>query len=547
MNAQTIFVIVIFISEAVVAQVNLKNGNFYTSHTDLTINSSTDFEITRTYNSKFTGDGWFGLGWGSDYETFLIPQIDGTILVHENGSGGYTWFKPQNMSIKVNDSLLVKLSEYWFDQDKKRKHGVKLSDYTDKLLSNKERLASVWKTYLNEYKLDLNSLLQDSVFISTTRGVQYLNTSKSGFIRVKNSQKEYFNEEGNLVQISSHSGIIKINYELGSAHSISDNLGNTIFLFYNQSQNIERIISSTGQTCIYHYSEKGELTYSKDVAGNEYLYEYDKMYNLTKVVYGDSTQMEISYDDSTYFTNKIVDRYDDFTLYTYGADSIKPNHHYWTYVSKLSFYGDTVRNKYEYWIEIDPEIKTAYTRKILTIIQGITSETVYNRHGSPLSIVRGNSKTTFAYNDIGLLIEKRDNREIKKIKYKEGINKISEIEQNFIDSDSTATIRYEYNGQNLVLAQNSNDKSVRLEYDSNGQIARMVSDETTLTFKYNNLSKPIEITQENLGSIQISYDDFGEISKIESDEEDTSMALVISRELQKLLSLTEPAGINLNL
>ena len=47
------------------AGVNLKNGNFYISYTDIVVpGGGKKLEITRTYNSKSTEVGWFGFGWG---------------------------------------------------------------------------------------------------------------------------------------------------------------------------------------------------------------------------------------------------------------------------------------------------------------------------------------------------------------------------------------------------------------------------------------------------------------------------------------------------
>ena len=45
------------------AGVNLKNGNFYISYTDIVVpGGGKKLEITRTYNSKSTEVGWFGFG-----------------------------------------------------------------------------------------------------------------------------------------------------------------------------------------------------------------------------------------------------------------------------------------------------------------------------------------------------------------------------------------------------------------------------------------------------------------------------------------------------
>jgi hypothetical protein len=60
------------------AGVNLKNGNFYISYTDIIVpGGGMDLEITRTNNSKSTEKGWFGFGWGSDFETYVTVSADG--------------------------------------------------------------------------------------------------------------------------------------------------------------------------------------------------------------------------------------------------------------------------------------------------------------------------------------------------------------------------------------------------------------------------------------------------------------------------------------
>ena len=79
------------------AGVNLKNGNFYISYTDIVVpGSGKQLEITRTYNSKSTNVGWFGFGWGNLYETKLSPSPDGCVVIREHGSGGKTRFCPKN-------------------------------------------------------------------------------------------------------------------------------------------------------------------------------------------------------------------------------------------------------------------------------------------------------------------------------------------------------------------------------------------------------------------------------------------------------------------
>ena len=90
-------------SERVDAGVNLKNGNYYITYTDIILTGRHDLEIERTYNSRSGSAGLFGLGWGSDYETRLDVQGDGTVVVQENGSGGIVR-RVMNIAIQARQS-----------------------------------------------------------------------------------------------------------------------------------------------------------------------------------------------------------------------------------------------------------------------------------------------------------------------------------------------------------------------------------------------------------------------------------------------------------
>src|SRR6218665_377413 len=92
----TLALIVLMMSVYASAGVNLKNGNFYISYTDIVVpGGGKKLEITRTYNSKSTEVGWFGFGWGSEFETKLELSADGSIVIHEHGSGAKTRFTPK--------------------------------------------------------------------------------------------------------------------------------------------------------------------------------------------------------------------------------------------------------------------------------------------------------------------------------------------------------------------------------------------------------------------------------------------------------------------
>ena len=63
MRAMKLLLLLLLIPSMAFAGVNLKNGNFYISYTDIIVpGGGMDLEITRTNNSKSTEKGWFGFG-----------------------------------------------------------------------------------------------------------------------------------------------------------------------------------------------------------------------------------------------------------------------------------------------------------------------------------------------------------------------------------------------------------------------------------------------------------------------------------------------------
>ncbi len=72
------------------------NGNYFTSYTDIEFPADSNGEtpkLSRVYNSRSQFRGMFGYGWGNDFDTYLIPSADGSVVVQEAGGGAKTrWF-----------------------------------------------------------------------------------------------------------------------------------------------------------------------------------------------------------------------------------------------------------------------------------------------------------------------------------------------------------------------------------------------------------------------------------------------------------------------
>jgi len=86
---------------------------------------------------------------------------------------------------------------------------------------------------------------------------------------------------------------------------------------------------------------------------------------------------------------------------------------------------------------------------------------------------------------------------------------------------------------------------VQLNYDTNGRIASMVDQsKRKILFKYNENSKPVEITDPALGTITVAYKNSGEIQKVDSTGGRKVATQVVSA-FQNLLDIIRPAGVTL--
>jgi YD repeat-containing protein len=521
------------------AGVNLKNGNFYISYTDIVVpGGGKKLEITRTYNSKSTEVGWFGFGWGSEFETRLELSADGAVVIHEHGSGAKTRFTPKTPVDAVAASTKI-VNEMKKKTALTEKSGA---DLIQKLANN----AELRHTYAVNFGVQA-IVAPGSTLYSNDRGPQELLVTKEGFRRSHSDGKQdFFNNDGQLIKINDKSGyFIGFNYKDGKLDSIKDSQAKQIFFAWYADGMVKEIWSAGDKKTSYKYQDT-DLIYSKDVGDNIYEYGYDKSHNLSSINYSDKTKLKIEYDPKTFFVTEVSERNGEISKYQYGADPKKPDDHYWTIVTKPGFDGKPVANRYEYEIKATPD-GSRYTYRIATEINGIKTDTIFGEQSLPIKIARGNHVTNFEYNSNGLLTKKSSTKgDFVNIEYDEKINKIKKV----VNNEGTTDFEYDPKG-NLVKASNNLGKTVFLIYDSKGKISKMVDQESSssrrsLAFKYNALGKPVEIEMEKVGKINVAYDNYGEIKKVDSSA-GHKMALQVTQAFQNLLTIVKPAGVNLNM
>jgi len=537
------FLLVLLFSVSAYAGVSLKNGNFYISYTDILVpGGGHDLKIVRTYNSRATEVGWFGFGWGSDYETYITVSADGSVVVHENGSGALTRFTPKEAvdPVSAANKIIAAMR--------------KKTSLSEKVVTNlRKKLvgdAEIRQAYARKFNVKAK-LASGTILYSNQRGLQQIHKVKEGFKRVYNDGKvEYFNTKGNLSKIKDKNGYI-VNFVYGKGGklaSIKDSQAKQLHFSWYPDGKVKEVWSAGDKKVFYKY-KANDLVETKDIAGNLFKYGYDGHHNMTQITYSDGSKKVINYDKKTQFVNEVVDRNGESTGYKYDSNPKNPEFHYWTIVTKKSASGKTSSNRYEYEIKTRPD-GSQYTYRILTDINSFKTETIYSECcGLPLRIKRGNHTTTFEYNKKGLLTSKSSTKgDYVKLEYHEKFNKITRV----VNNKGFTNFTYDKRG-NLYKATNSAGKSVLLIYDRKGRITKMVDQDSkgkakkrVLTFKYNALGKPVEIAMSKVGKINVAYDNYGEIKKVES-KSGHKMALQVTQAFQSLLSIVKPAGVNLNM
>jgi len=540
-------------SQHVDAGVNLKNGNYYITYTDVILPGRHELKIVRTYNSRSPAVGLFGLGWGSDYETRLDVQGDGTVVAQENGSGARTVFRPPVLSRDEIQAAVDAIMQA-ADQDNAFRDDSERREKRNELLQDAEARAGSWSRYVKKGLLPARHIPPGTVYRSSTRGQQRLLRTHDGFQRSNGSFTEIFDPAGRLTQTSYDDGwsVYLFRDHQGRIARIVNQEGGELRFHLNDNGTVARIDSSDGKGVIYHY-DGNNLVRAVDTAGNAYNHRYDSNANMIAIGYDDGSSRVMTYSGTEYggsqFIRSVTKRNGATTWYEYGTLYDRPDGQaYFTEVIKTRPNGESSTNRYEYWIAYLSD-GSAYTQRTRTTVNGRATDTTYDPNGTPIHIQRGAADAKFEYDDRGRLTLKTDEDMVIRLSYDDTVNKIAKVVRHPIgrpDDQHVSVFEYDANG-NLTSATNSDGESFKLSYNELAQISRAESPDTAMAFTYNAMGKPVTIVVDGVGTLNVGYDADGEIESVDAGEGGHRMALRITQAFQSLLSLVKPAGVDLNL
>ncbi|HTM19493.1 MAG TPA: DUF6531 domain-containing protein [Kofleriaceae bacterium] len=533
------------------ANVSLKNGNFFIGYTDVIYPGGFEPKIERVYNSKSGFKGMFGWAWGVDWEVYLVPMPDRTVVVHEYGGGAENVFYPADYGAADGAAALDALvaaaraaGEITTPQAE--------ADYRARMAGNPQAWRQSWEGYLKKGKAQPPRMADGLVLVSDRFGHQTVTAGQGGYQRVMdNGRREGFDALGRQVRVWDANGNwVTIGHDpAGRMTSIVDNFGRRLDLSYTPKGFLAAVRADRGRVATYAYDDHDNLVRSRDVDGNAYTYRYDARHNLLAIGYGDKTRMEIGYyprDGKNENVRRVIDRDGTQTYYSYRwpADGLGIT------VGVEVFGGDgkkISRSLYDYG-EARRSDGSTYTDRMATDIDGDRTETTYNAAGLPLRIARGGEVTVFAYDDKGHATLKDTPTEVTRLTYHPDLGKVTRVERTAKHKGAATTwSTFEYDARgNLTAAEDSEGRKVALTYDGNGRIDTMVDQKGgTLRFTYNSNSKPTVIELVGVGSINVTYLPSGEIKKVDSTA-GRKIALEVTSAFQNLLDVIRPAGVELS-
>lgn len=522
------------------AAVDMRLANYFDSWTDLELpGTGYNLRITRTYNSRSLFNGMFGFGWCSAFETQFDVQADGSIKLKECGDGRITVYVPKNFS-KVHTTRVV---AQVMDQIKKHNPAftkAQLNRVQTELISNPNTRQSYAQRYQIKSRVQVGT-----IYYALGNSVETLVRKRAYYERVlPDGTKQRFNLNGRLTYLYDRNGnYVQLIYKQDLITIVKDNNNRQLVLKYYQSRKV-RSVTGPGRLQVTYKYEGSNLVSVSSAWGNNYAYSYDKLHNLTKVVYPDKTTKLLTYNTNRDWVTSFKDRNGCLETYKYGFSPKNPKDHYWADVQKTCQREVVTKARFEYWYKPRTLTVGKFLARSRARVNDNTNDIFYSeKFGRPIKSVINGQTTAFTYYPNGLLRTRRTGKELVSFRYNGNSGKVSEV------SVGNVKTTFSYDKKwNLIAASTTTGQNVRLKYDRQGRILTL-SDQAKrqVNIRYDQrFGKPARIERPGIGTLHIVYKTNGEIKTVRNVGGPT-VARQVASTFNNLLDIVSPAGINLNL
>lgn len=540
------------------AIVDMKSANYAESWTDIVVPGvGYDLRINRTYNSRSLFNGIFGFGWCSDYETKIEVTTESNLRLTECGGGMEISFTPKNFNPSKIDAIVSQI----IAEVKKRRPDLK-PDYVATL--EKEMKTNEFMREEFGRRMNIKGKPDDGVvYLANGREAENITLKNGAYKRtLADGTYQLFDiSTGRMTAMyDKNQNNLKLVWEKDFLQSVSDNLGRKLSFKYNPiSKKVSEVVGPNGLKA--SYVMKGEdLVEAIDSKKEKYKYTYDDLHNLTKIEFPDKRFKALTYNKDKDWVMSFRNLKGCIETYDYQVSKDDPKNHFWANVTKKCSEKVTNTSKYEFFHKNKADNTGAYLYRVRTEVNGSTTDIVYHEFfAKPISILKDNTRTDYAYFDNGYVKTKKEPGRNLSFEYKNSCNKVSLVTIQILDDNGDSrkpsqarsekvvkTIKtkfsYESPKCNLLLADNSDGQQVKLQYDPQGRISQIEDQAKKLVkIKYESrFGKPSTVTRPGLGTIQVSYKADGEIAKVES-KEGPSVAVQVASIFNNLLDIIAPA------
>ncbi len=301
--------------------VSLENMNLNLGYTDVAGTGGTqglDQSIERIYNSKAVFAGMFGLGWGTEFESYIEPPAsDGILDLHEFGGGAEIMFTPDGR-VAGAETILVEQLVRAGRRLGRFTGNLDLAAYRNKLEIEAYTRMDTAMGLQRARLLEAPAVPIGMVARSTRFAVATLTRLSEGYSWEGHfGNTRSFDNDGKLTALADRTGRFTRLFRdsEGRIRKIVASHGPWLQFYYDTEDpaRVALVRTSWGAQAVYRYKNT-DLVYSKDVDGNEYTYGYDERHNLTSIGYADGSSLKVTYqtDDVSGLTRR------DGTTWTLG-------------------------------------------------------------------------------------------------------------------------------------------------------------------------------------------------------------------------------------